>query len=301
MDLRQIRYFLILANELNFTRAAGRLHISQPPLTRQIQQLEASLGVVLFERTTRGVALTQAGMVFLEEARKIVALADQAANKTRLAHVGHLGRLDIGIFGSATLSVIPTLLIELRKTHPDIAISLHNTTKTEQIEAVRGKRLDIGFNRVFPDVPDLNVETVLLENLYVAMPTDHALARRRLLVVRDLVNQPLILFPNIVRPTFADTVIALCMDEGFSPHVAHEVGDVMTCIALVSAGLGLAVVPESAVNLQLPGVRYHPLRSAAAKVDLSCVYRHDNTSPALAVFLDIVRKLRARKIRPVGE
>jgi DNA-binding transcriptional LysR family regulator len=301
MDLRQIRYFLVLANELNFTRAAGRLHISQPPLTRQIQQLEASMGVVLFERTTRGVALTQAGAVFLEEARKIVALTDQATNKTRLAHQGQLGRLDIGVFGSAILNVIPTLLIELRKTHPDIVISLQNTTKIQQIEAVREKRLDIGFNRVFPEVDDLVVETVMMESLYVAMHKDHELVRRRTLAVKDLNNQPLILFPNNVRPTFADNVVALLRDEGLTPNVAHEVEDVMTCIALVSAGLGMAVVPESAVNLQLPGVRYHPLRSAEAKVDLSCVYRADNASPALMVFLDIVRKVRSRKIKLVTE
>jgi DNA-binding transcriptional LysR family regulator len=301
MDLRQIRYFLVLANELNFTRAAGRLHISQPPLTRQIQQLEASMGVVLFERTTRGVALTQAGAVFLEEARKIVALTDQATNKTRLAHQGQLGRLDIGVFGSAILNVIPTLLIELRKTHPDIVISLQNTTKIQQVEAVREKRLDIGFNRVFPEVEDLVVETVMMESLYVAMHKDHELVRRRTLAVKDLNNQPLILFPNNVRPTFADNVVALLRDEGLTPNVVHEVEDVMTCIALVSAGLGMAVVPESAVNLQLPGVRYHPLRSAEAKVDLSCVYRADNASPALMVFLDIARKVRSRKIKLVTE
>jgi DNA-binding transcriptional LysR family regulator len=301
MDLRQIRYFLVLANELNFTRAADRLHISQPPLTRQIQQLEASMGVVLFERTTRGVALTQAGAVFLEEARKIVALTDQATNKTRLAHQGQLGRLDIGVFGSAILNVIPTLLIELRKTHPDIVISLQNTTKIQQVEAVREKRLDIGFNRVFPEVEDLVVETVMMESLYVAMHKDHELVRRRTLAVRDLNNQPLILFPNNVRPTFADNVVSLFRAEGLTPNVVHEVEDVMTCIALVSAGLGMAVVPESAVNLQLPGVRYHPLRSAEAKVDLSCVYRADNASPALMVFLDIVRKVRSRKIKLVTE
>jgi DNA-binding transcriptional LysR family regulator len=301
MDLRQIRYFLVLANELNFTRAAGRLHISQPPLTRQIQQLEASMGVVLFERTTRGVALTPAGAVFLEEARKIVALTDQATNKTRLAHQGQLGRLDIGVFGSAILNVIPTLLIELRKTHPDIVISLQNTTKIQQVEAVREKRLDIGFNRVFPEVEDLVVETVMMESLYVAMHKDHELVRRRTLAVRDLNNQPLILFPNNVRPTFADNVVSLFRAEGLAPNVVHEVEDVMTCIALVSAGLGMAVVPESAVNLQLPGVRYHPLRSAEAKVDLSCVYRADNASPALMVFLDIVRKVRSRKIKLVTE
>jgi DNA-binding transcriptional LysR family regulator len=150
-------------------------------------------------------------------------------------------------------------------------------------------------------VPDLTVETVLMENLFVAVSRDHELARRRTVAVKDMANEPLILFPNNVRPTFADNVVALFRNEGLSPNVAHEVEDVMTCIALVSAGLGIAVVPESAVNLQLPGVRYHPLRATDSKVDLSCVYRADSASPALLVFLDIVRKVRSRKLKLVTE
>ena len=297
MDLRQIRYFLALATELNYTRAASQLNISQPPLTRHIQQLEHSIGVMLFERSTRGVALTQAGKIFLEEARKIVSLADQAVNKTKLAHQGQLGRLDIGIFGSSTFSVIPTLLIELRKTHPNIIISLQNTTKTQQVEGVREKHLDIGFNRIYPSVPDLVVETVMIEDLYVAVHKDHPLAHRRIIEMKDLVDQPFILFPNNVRPSFSDSVIMLCSNEGFTPSVAHEVEDVITAIALVSAGLGIAIVPESAIGLKLSGVRYHLLRSVDAKVDLSCVYRPDNTSPAFAAFLEKVHMLHSGKLK----
>lgn len=297
MDLRQIRYFLALATELNYTRAASQLNISQPPLTRHIQQLEHSIGVMLFERSTRGVALTQAGKIFLEEARKIVSLADQAVNKTKLAHQGQLGRLDIGIFGSSTFSVIPTLLIELRKTHPNIIISLQNTTKTQQVDGVREKHLDIGFNRIYPSVPDLVVETVMIEDLYVAVHKDHPLAHRRIIEMKDLVDQPFILFPNNVRPSFSDSVIMLCSNEGFTPSVAHEVEDVITAIALVSAGLGIAIVPESAIGLKLSGVRYHLLRSVDAKVDLSCVYRPDNTSPAFAAFLEKVHMLHSGKLK----
>ena len=297
MDLRQIRYFLALATELNYTRAASQLNISQPPLTRHIQQLEHSIGVMLFERSTRGVALTQAGKIFLEEARKIVLLADQAVNKTKLAHQGQLGRLDIGIFGSSTFSVIPTLLIELRKTHPNIIISLQNTTKTQQVDGVREKHLDIGFNRIYPSVPDLVVETVMIEDLYVAVHKDHPLAHRRIIEMKDLVDQPFILFPNNVRPSFSDSVIMLCSNEGFTPSVAHEVEDVITAIALVSAGLGIAIVPESAIGLKLSGVRYHLLRSVDAKVDLSCVYRPDNTSPAFAAFLEKVHMLHSGKLK----
>jgi LysR family transcriptional regulator, benzoate and cis,cis-muconate-responsive activator of ben and cat genes len=291
MDLRQIRYFLALATELNYTRAASQLNISQPPLTRHIQQLEHSIGVMLFDRSTRGVALTQAGKIFLEEARKIVALADQAVNKTKLAHQGQLGRLDIGIFGSSTISVIPTLLVELRKTHPDIVISLQNTTKTQQVEGVREKHLDIGFNRIYPSVPDLAVETVMIEDLYVA------LHKNQTIEVKDLVKQPFILFPNNVRPSFADNVIMLCINAGFTPNVVHDVEDILTAIALVSAGLGIAIVPESAISLRLSTIRYHLLDSKEAKVDLSCVYRPDNRSPALLAFLEAVHMLRSGKLK----
>ena len=297
MDLRQIRYFLALATELNYTRAASQLNISQPPLTRHIQQLEHSIGVMLFDRSTRGVALTQAGKIFLEEARKIVALADQAVNKTKLAHQGQIGRLDIGIFGSSTISVIPTLLIELRKTYPDIIISLQNTTKTQQIDGVREKHLDIGFNRIYPSVPDLAVETVMIENLYVALHKDHPFANNQTIEVKDLVDQPFILFPNNVRPSFADNVIMLCSNAGFAPNVVHDVEDIFTAIALVSAGLGIAIVPESAISLRLSGVRYHLLDAKEAKVDLSCVYRPDNQSPALLAFLETVQMLRSGKLK----
>jgi DNA-binding transcriptional LysR family regulator len=297
MDLRQIRYFLALATELNYTRAASQLNISQPPLTRHIQQLEHSIGVMLFERSTRGVALTQAGKIFLEEARKIVALADQAVNKTKLAHQGQIGRLDIGIFGSSTISVIPTLLIELRKTHPDIIISLQNTTKMQQIDGVREKHLDIGFNRIYPSVPDLAVETVMLENLYVALHNDHPFANNQTIEVKDLVDQPFILFPNNVRPSFADNVIMLCSNAGFTPNVVHDVEDIFTAIALISAGLGIAIVPESAISLRLSNVRYHLLDAKEAKVDLSCVYRADNKSPALLAFLEAVHRLRSGKLK----
>jgi DNA-binding transcriptional LysR family regulator len=240
----------------------------------------------LFDRSTRGVALTQAGKIFLEEARKIVALADQAVNKTKLAHQGQIGRLDIGIFGSSTISVIPTLLTELRKTHPDIIISLQNTTKMQQIDGVREKHLDIGFNRIFPSVPDLAVEH-----------KDHPFANNQTIAVKDLVDQPFILFPNNVRPSFADNVFMLCSNAGFTPNVVHDVEDILTAMALIAAGLGIAMVPESAISLRLSNVRYHLLDSKEAKVDLSCVYRADNKSPALLAFLDAVHMLRSGKLK----
>jgi LysR family transcriptional regulator, benzoate and cis,cis-muconate-responsive activator of ben and cat genes len=297
MELRQIRSFITLATELNFTRAAMRLHISQPPLTRQIQQLEREMGLALFARTTRGVSLTAAGTVFFEEAKKMIELADRAVEKSKLADKGQMGRLDIGIFGSSTWNVIPKLVSALRVSHPNIVISLQNTTKFQQIEAVRERRMDIGFNRVFPEIPDLVVETVFEEGLCVAMHKDHPLARRRFIAVKDLADEPIILFPNNVRPSFGDLIVAIYRNAGLTPNVVQDVEDVVTAIALVSSGMGLSIVPESAISLRLPDIRYHPLRAPGAKVDLSCVFHADNSSPTLRAFLEITRKMRRSKLR----
>jgi DNA-binding transcriptional LysR family regulator len=292
MEFRQLRYFLVLAEELNFTRAAERLHISQPPLTRQIQQLEEFLGVELFLRTPRGVTLTEAGMAFLEEARKLEFLAEQAVVRTQLTSRGELGRIEIGIFGSAILSVIPKLVLDFRKTHPKVSFGLHTLTKSEQIEALRERRLTIGFNRVFPDVPDMTVETVLEERICVALFEGHPLTARHLLRVEDLQGEPLVLYPNIGRPSFADNVIALCRAAGFSPNIVFECEDVVTSIAMVSAGLGLCVVPESAARMVLPRTTYRLLDAPGASIELKCMYRSDDPSPSLHAFLEDVRRTR---------
>lgn len=292
MEFRHLRYFLVLAEELNFSRAAERLHMTQPPLTRQIQQLEDGLGVQLFLRTPRGLTLTEAGLAFHEEAKKLQFLADQAVARTRQASRGELGRIDIGMFGSAIFNVIPTLLANFRRSHPQVTVSLHTMTKTQQIEALRERRLTVGFNRVLPDVPDLAVETVLREGLAVALREDHPLAVRSRIAVEELAERPLLLYPNIARPGFADTVVGLCRDAGFSPLVAMEVEDNVTAIALVSSGLGLCVVPQSATSFTLPGVVYRTLHAPGAFIELNCIYRKDDPAPALQAFLQHVRQLK---------
>jgi DNA-binding transcriptional LysR family regulator len=291
MQFRHLRSFLVLTEELNFSRAAERLHMTQPPLTRQIQQLEESVGAQLFLRTARGVTLTEAGSAFLEEAKKLQFLADQAIVRTQLASRGELGRIDIGLFGSAIFNVIPSLLNQFRKSNPQVKISLHNMTKSEQIEALRERRLSLGFNRAFRDVPDMIVETVLQERMAVAIQFDHPLANRTAVTVGDLIDQPLVLYPNIGRPSFADTVVGLCRQSGFTPNVAMEVEDVVTSIALVSSGFGLCVVPESASSLGLPGVVYRPLHAPGAFIELNCIYRRDDSSPMLQALLAHTRRL----------
>lgn len=297
MDLRHIRYFIAVAEELNMRRASIRLHISQPPLTRQIQQLEDELGVQLFIRTPRGMELTQAGELFLAEARNIHSVVEQATERTKRAGQGKLGKLDIGIFGSGILDTIPKLLLAFRNTHPDVNIVLHNMNKDEQIEALRQRRIDAGFNRFITPSSDISNELVITEKLLLAVNENHPLARETIVPFHWLANHPLILFPTGSRPNFVDKVMSMCEKAGFIPQVAQEVGDTVTGVALVASNFGVCLVPESASVLALPGVVYRALSDEPdnAQVDLSCIYRTDDRSPILSSFLEIVRDFRTRR------
>lgn len=299
MDLRHLRYFIAVAEERNIGRAAARMHISQPPLTRQIQQLEAELGVTLFTRTPRGMELTEAGALFLEEARNIRAVVEQATERTQRAGQGRLGRLDVAIFGSGILDIIPKLLLAYKNSHPDVKIVLHTMNKAEQIEALRQRRITVGFNRLLTPAADITAELVATEALLVAVNAGHPLARMEVVPFAALAAHPLVLFPTAARPSFVDTVMGLCRSVGFIPKVSQEVGDAVTGVALVAGGFGLCLVPESATVLALPGVVYRPLSGMPepSRVDLSCIYRSDNASPILAGFLDEVRAFRARSDR----
>lgn len=290
MDLRQMRYFLALAEELHFGRAAERLHMAQPPLTRQIRALEEELGTPLFHRTPKGAELTAAGQALLEEVPNVLALATRAREKTRLAGQGLLGQLDVGIFGSGILSVIPQLLAEFHRERPQVRIALHNQTKAEQIQALRERRITVGFNRLVPSQPDIVVETVLRERLIVGLYEGHRLCMQPEIRLQDLDNEPMILYPNIPMRGLAQEVAGAFQRDGVRLHVAQEVEDVFTCIALVASGFGLCVTTASAASLQLPGVVYRPLHSEHLHdIELSCLYRRDDRSPILQAFLAGVR------------
>ncbi|MCM2329924.1 MAG: LysR substrate-binding domain-containing protein [Pseudomonas sagittaria] len=296
MDLRHLRYFIAVAEEQNIGRAAARLHISQPPLTRQIQQLEEELGVQLFTRTPRGMELTPAGELLLEEARNIRAVVEQATERTQRAGQGKLGRLDIGIFGSAILDIIPKVLAEFRAAYPEVKVVLHSMNKNEQIEALRQRRISVGFNRIITPLPDISSELVATESLLLAISASHPLAQQAVVPFAALAEHPLVLFPTGSRPSFIDRVIGLCQQAGFVPQVSQEVGDIVTAVALVASGFGACLVSESTAVLALPGVVYRPLSGLPdnARIDLSCMSRSDDRSPILAAFIGVVRAYRER-------
>lgn len=291
MNLRQLQYFVMVAEEENIGRAALRLHLSQPPLSRQIQQLEDDLGVTLLIRTPKGVKLTQAGQTLYTEARNILSLTALAAERTVKAEQGHLGRLDIAIFGSAILDFIPKTILRFRSKYPEINVVLHTMSKPDQLKALRRRAIDIGFNRLLAPHPGITTEFIMNEELRIAVNEHHKLAKKKTIHLTDIAGEQLILFPANSRPGFIDHAIRICNDAGFSPNISQEVGDAVTGVALVASGFGVSLVPKSTTALSLPGVVFRKIDGApkSAHVDLSCIYRSDNASPILENFLAIVR------------
>jgi len=298
VDFRHLKYFLAVAEELNIGRAAMRLHISQPPLTRNIKALEEQLGVELFVRTAKGVELTQAGEMFKEEAHNIRMLVEAAVDRVQRVGEGKLGRIDVGIFGSAIYEIIPKLLQEFKLGLPGVSVVLHTMTKSEQIEALRQRRITIAFNRMTRPEPDIGQELVTTERLFAVLPEGHPLTADKAVPFRSLASLPLVLFPNVGQPNFVDRVKELCKQHGFEPEIAQIVGDPITGIALVARGFGFTLIPMSVANaMTFSGVTFRPLADAPdATVDLSVLYRATDSSPLLKSFLAVVRNYRAKHV-----
>jgi LysR family transcriptional regulator, benzoate and cis,cis-muconate-responsive activator of ben and cat genes len=290
MELKQMRYFMALAQERNFSRAAERLNMAQPPLTRQIRNMEEMLGTPLFLRTAKGVDLTDAGQSLLEEVPNILALADRVEERARLNGQGLVGRLEVGSFGSGMLKMVPRVLAEFHTLRPDVEISLHHLDKGEQIKALRERRIAVGFACLVPREADLKIETMLREKIIVALYEGHALCAKTEINVRDLDDQPMILYPNSEMAGLAQSVTDAFRRGRSRLRVEQKVEDSVTAIALVSSGYGLCITTDSAGNLRLPGVVYRPFVSPHLQdLELSCFYRRGDVSPVLKEFLDIVR------------
>ncbi len=285
-ELRHLRYFVAVAEELHFGRAAERLHMSQPPLSMQIQALERSLGVQLLVRTQRQVSLTRAGEAFLRESRQILARLEAAARLARRVSRGEVGELAVGFVSSADYNVLPPLLREFRQRAPDVRLTLHESTTDRQLEALVQGRLDVGF--VLPPVEDPRIayRAVHREPLLVALPSRHGLARRRGPVPMDrLADQPFILFPRELAPGLYDDIVSFCRSAGFSPRVEQEAVQMQTILSLVSAEMGVALIPASLVHLGRTGVTCKPLREAAPQTEIGIAWRRDDSLATLHLFL----------------
>lgn len=298
MELRHLRYFVTVAEELHFGRAARRLHISQPPLSTQIRSLEGELGVTLLNRNQRHVALTHAGNAFLGEARHILARLDQAVLMTRRAGRGEVGEIVIGFISVADYNVLPIVLREFRARFPLVNLTLRESTSDAQMQDLIAGRIDVGF--LLPPItdPSLSSAPILREPLIAALPDSHLLARRPgKLALAKLKDAPFILFPRPMAPGMYDDILSFCRSAGFSPRVEQEAVQMQTIVSLVSAELGVALIPASLTNLQRTGVTYKFLRETSPLTEIHLAWRGGDEMPALRVFVDLaLQAARARRV-----
>lgn len=293
-SLRQLRYFVTLAEEMHFGRAAHRLHMTQPPLSQAIQSLEADLGEALFYRTSRSVTLTPVGLAMLPEAQRILQQLASLPELARRAASGASGRLSLAFVSSADYSVLPPALREFRTTYPDVRIDLREATTDVQLEELMQGRIDAGL--LIPPLSDkvklqLNYLPLLSEPLIVAAPKGLTVLRGKQTVsLQTLSELSLIIFPRRIAPAFHDAILACYHDAGLTPHITQEAIQMQTIIGLVSAGMGIALVPQSVSNLKRTGVEYHALIEKTPLVETGLAWRDDNTSPVLHAFLELLRK-----------
>ncbi|NPU83718.1 MAG: LysR family transcriptional regulator [Syntrophaceae bacterium] len=298
MELRHITSFIAVAEELHFGRAAKRLNISQPPLSQQIRQLEEEIGVRLFNRTRRRVEITAAGLVFLTEARRIMALTKEAVRQTIRADRGELGSLAIGFIGSANYSVLPRVILDFRKQYQDVEVSLTEMNTSHQLEALRDDRIHVGFMRPPRGIENegISVEPVFREPLVAAIPDHHPLKGETPLPLRLLAKESFIMIPRQRGPGFFDSIIALCQQEGFSPHIVLEASQFHTVIGLVATGIGVSILPASMQRSRMKGVVFRTIAGGVETV-LDMAWVTGNPSPVLRNFIDIARKT-ARSLSP---
>jgi DNA-binding transcriptional LysR family regulator len=291
VELRQLRYFLAVAEERSFSRAAIRAGVSQPPLSRQIARLEAEIGVELFKRNKHGVEITQAGATFQTEIKSALAQLEYATKATRRSAKGQIGTLLLGFGGSAVYTFTPSLLKRFRRNFPDVELALHNVPVTSQLDALIAKRIDIGFLLLPVRNEAIATRILLRDSLNVALPSGHYLSKRKEIPLSALSNCDFIVFPRAANFGFYEKVIELCAKANFVPKVVQEISPLESVIGLVAAGVGIAIVPSVARKFKIAEVVFTPIRERFATVDFAMAWRKVDSSPVVKAFVDMVGKL----------
>jgi len=291
LEMRQLRYFVTVAEELHFGRAAARLHMTQPPLSQAIAALEDGLGTALFLRNRRTVALTPAGSALLPEARRILSEAALLPELARRAASGEAGRLALAFITSADYSVLPPFLRRYSERYPGVQLSLQEATSDVQVDELLRGRIDAGL--LIPPLPDraraeLDYMKVLDEPLILCAPTG-LLRKKGPVALRNLPALPLIIFPREISPALHDAILSCFRAAGITPAIGQQAIQMQTIVSLVSACMGLALVPQSVSNLMRPGVEYRALADATPLVETGIAWRRDNPSPVLKGFLELLR------------
>jgi DNA-binding transcriptional LysR family regulator len=297
MEFKHIRTFLALAEHLHFGHAAEQLGIAQPHVSRRIKQLEDDLGVALFLRNRRNVKLTEAGRVFLSEARRMLADAELAREHTRESALGRRGRLNLTLVASAMLGILPRTLQAFRSSNPDVHIAVRELDSASQLEALAAETTDVAFAHPPPRVSAAFGQIALERDPLVAvLPSTHRLAGAHCIALADLAEDPWVMFPRDSSTAIYDRIMATCLRAGFSPRVVQEAGPVTTRLGLVAAGFGVHLVHKAWEILRYPGTVYVPVEPTAT-IAHSCYWRKNDPNPILGAFLAVVREHR----RPGGD
>lgn len=288
LELRHLRYFAAVAEELHFGRAAARLGIAQPPLSQQIQRLERLLQVRLLERTSRRVQLTPAGEVFLAEARRVLEAAEGAVEAAQRVGRGESGTLRVAFAATVMFLALPRIIRTFRERFPRVHLDLREMPTGPQLAGIKTGDIDIGFVREPRPDPELEIMTVMTEPLRIAVNRAHPLAAKATLAVRDLMHEPFVLFPAELAPGLHAQVIGLCRAAGFTPNVVEESRELYTSVSLVEAGLGVSILPASVEKLGWKGVRYRAIPSARAETRIAAAWRKDRARPVVEAFMGVV-------------
>ena len=286
MEMRELRSFVLLGQQLHFGRTARLLNLSQPALTKQIRKVEEDLGCLLFQRGKHGTKLTSAGETFLEEARLVVNGFDRLVEGGRRLARGEIGRLNIG-FGFHTFELVPRLIARLRQVAPAVEINLRDMSTSEQIEALRNRRIDAGFLRApvskeFESMPVINDRLILVTSKNSGLP--------RKATLRDCMTQPFILISNQRAPTFRRHALALCAKHGFHPRLIQDTNEITTSLALARANLGVTLIPQSFGTAHITGVRVRNLDDPEASWAVSAAWREGDSNPVLKRFIELLRE-----------
>lgn len=289
MELRDLRYFVAVAENLHFGRAAEQLHITQPALSRQIRALEVELEVQLFYRTKRSVRLTIAGQAFMAEAQQILNYIDRAVLTTQMTARGEMGQLRVSFTASALRDIVPKIVREFRDCYPEVQLTMTEQNTEDQVRSFRAHQIDVGFLYLPIDDQQLLITPLRQETLVVALLKDHPQATNSRLKLGDLANEPLILHPRSEGPHLYDQIIQLCQQAGFTPSVVQEAVASQTRIGLVAAGIGVTLIPETLKDLGNSAVVYRQLEGITLSLQLAIAHREDNRSPIIQHFSELVK------------
>jgi LysR family transcriptional regulator, benzoate and cis,cis-muconate-responsive activator of ben and cat genes len=291
MELRHLRYFVVLAEERNFGRAARRLRLAQPPLSQQIQRLERELGVTLFDRSKRPVQLTSAGLLLLEQARELLARAEQTVHTMAGASRGEIGQLTVGCVPSAFYDIAPAVLRAYHERYPRVRLIVHERDTTPLVAELQAGQLDVGFLRATPRAAGLEVTPVYHEPVVAVLPVTHRLAGERAIALADLADDQFIMFPRQYAPENFDLLTSACLAAGFSPHMVLERGAHHTQVGYVACGVGVALVPWSMRVLRLPGVVYKRLTPPAPSMSTAIAWSAARDSGPRDQLMAVAREL----------